>query len=643
MPSAFQIIREQLPKFLEEPHAQDFVNTIKAVVPTTAEDVGMELAMAPVKPLRLAGAALAALAPADAEAAGAGRLIRLGAEGIGKWFDEAVGHAMRRRTHDRGEGERLYSMIQDMPHLAEVYSPSAMGEAVAFSDPGFIRGVTPGEFHDLAAPFNRNDPRIARYIEHYKDLVRTGKFDPSTAPLTFTKSYMERQAGKPYEGFESVPWLQFENIYEDMPGMSGVIIGHEGRHRAAVLSDLYGADTPMPVVMKGPDLMEIPHNIYPEGTNLDELYARQPVNLRGQRYAEGGRTRVPKTGINEETERGGRQAVAAAKGYVGAEEPSVMRPGELDAYRSGEKAAFLSSIFDLIPGTGAAKLAPALAGIIAPGRRAGKILGIEDVIKRAEDMFHSGESQQRIAEESMGALTRMRRPGYAESVFIGPEGEPRLVISNEAARIASDAPFRATPSWRYSPGYVENSIPEGESVLLSDVLFHPSLYEVSPTAANMQIRPSEGFTSLFMGPSDLMYSRADNIITLGDYQHRTYPNAARRNDPMAYLQEGLLHEAGHGMQTEAGLRGGTSDRPEALRYAVDEALAKGSYQSPQEVAKLHAMLDKIEEARATGVGSDVTDSWLYPMYHKNYGEAEARAGSEYVPGVTPYRYLKNTW
>ena len=76
MPGAFDVIRRELPKFLEEPHAQDFVNTVSAFVPTTAEDVGLSLALGPLSRLRPVGAAIAAAAPQEAEAGFVGQLAK---------------------------------------------------------------------------------------------------------------------------------------------------------------------------------------------------------------------------------------------------------------------------------------------------------------------------------------------------------------------------------------------------------------------------------------------------------------------------------------------------------------------------------------------------------------------------------------
>ena len=120
--SPLRIIQEELPRFLNEPHAVDFREVISALVPQTPSELAMEVAFSPIsKPARLASLAASALAHSpDAEGAPLAK--------IAKWYDDAVSQVLKRRTHDAGEPERLYSMTQDMPHMAEIFSPDAAAE-----------------------------------------------------------------------------------------------------------------------------------------------------------------------------------------------------------------------------------------------------------------------------------------------------------------------------------------------------------------------------------------------------------------------------------------------------------------------------------------------------------------------------------
>ena len=107
-PSPLQIIREELPRFLDEPHAAEFKEVISTLVPTTPQDVALSALFGPARSIRAAGAALLAAQPTDAEGAGAltKLALRTGPD-LRKWLDEAIAFAQRRRTHDAGEAERI--------------------------------------------------------------------------------------------------------------------------------------------------------------------------------------------------------------------------------------------------------------------------------------------------------------------------------------------------------------------------------------------------------------------------------------------------------------------------------------------------------------------------------------------------------
>ena len=78
MAGAFQIIREQMPQFLDEPHAREFMDVAGALIPTTPQDVALEAVFAPVsKPIRLAalGASIAST-PANARSRSERRISR---------------------------------------------------------------------------------------------------------------------------------------------------------------------------------------------------------------------------------------------------------------------------------------------------------------------------------------------------------------------------------------------------------------------------------------------------------------------------------------------------------------------------------------------------------------------------------------
>ena len=348
--------------------------------------------------------------------------------------------------------------------------------------------------------------------------------------------------------------------------------------------------------------------------------------------------------INPESERSrGLSVIEAMRGYAGAPtQASVMSPEAGEAYTTGETAALLEA---MIPFAGMGKAAlgglgkAALAGIIAPGRRAAADLGIESVFDRAQDMYRSGRTQQSIAEESIAALNRMRNPGGATSMFIGPEGIGRTVISNENSRLTQNAPFKIGVDWdrgRWRE-HAQNLLGENDSVLLSDVLLHPSLYDISPNMSTATVKKIPELLS-FLNPGWMGgYDPRTNTVLIAP---RVTVDLARSNDARGDLQELLLHEAGHGLQEEVGTRGGASSNPEFLKKALAQAQAMGSYASPQDLDELRQHLDLISSG---AVPEEIAEKNLSKIYRKNYGEAEAEAGSRYVPSVTPYRYLSRTW
>lgn len=78
IPGPLSIIRQELPKFLSEPHAEDFVDTMSMIVPTTLEDVGLGMAFGPFsKAVKMGGAALAGMSYTPEAQAASGPLMSL--------------------------------------------------------------------------------------------------------------------------------------------------------------------------------------------------------------------------------------------------------------------------------------------------------------------------------------------------------------------------------------------------------------------------------------------------------------------------------------------------------------------------------------------------------------------------------------
>lgn len=105
MVSPFRVIREELPRFLNEPHAAEFKEVMGSLIPQTPSEVAMEVAFAPIsKPARLASIAASALTYSpEAEGAPLSK--------IAKWMDEAIAYARNRRRYAQGGlAQRLEGM-----------------------------------------------------------------------------------------------------------------------------------------------------------------------------------------------------------------------------------------------------------------------------------------------------------------------------------------------------------------------------------------------------------------------------------------------------------------------------------------------------------------------------------------------------
>ncbi len=327
-------------------------------------------------------------------------------------------------------------------------------------------------------------------------------------------------------------------------------------------------------------------------------------------------------------------------------------PASKDAFQQGTEAA-LSMLSPgglakgaLIGGTAALtmanmaggkageKLVKGLAGnqrgVIVPltaSNEIAKTLGIEKVVDRAEDMAKTGESAWKIGVESEQALAAARNPGGAMSVFVGPDGIPRLKIDPAVASIPKSAGIKTVPAWygTRTAAKLPNSMLAGKDELLgpeiplSDILYHPSLYNISPTARTATVGHS-ALLDLFGGSGG--YSATNNMISLP----RTSLGPARiKNDPMGYLLETLLHESTHLLQMENKVRSGGSAKIDSILRNITEAETSGSFRSPAELAKLKTYAESLRSMP----DSANKDALIHNLYMSNYGEWEARQGSQY--------------
>lgn len=280
-------------------------------------------------------------------------------------------------------------------------------------------------------------------------------------------------------------------------------------------------------------------------------------------------------------------------------------------------------------GTAPAGKSASQRGIIVAGTpETAELLNVKDVVDRAAEMKAGGKSAFSIEQEAMNALAAKRNPGGAFTVYIGPEGIPRIKIDSAVAQFNPN--FAKSLRNEYTRGVGGKvTLPKsmgpgkndmlGSPVLLSDILYHPSLYDISPAARTMQVQTNSWYDLMQMAGG---YNKELNTIGL---PMTAYPPTRMSKDPAGVLLDTLLHEATHGLQIENKLRTGGNSSIASIREAIDAAKTQGSYRSPEELARLEKYVDALEKMP----DSSAKSSALEMLYRSNYGEFEARLGSQY--------------
>lgn len=183
----------------------------------------------------------------------------------------------------RSRAEELYERL---PHISEVYSPKAVADAVEWTPSRDIVAMRPKEFRDLSEylPREQADP----YVAHYRDLVKNKRWvEPQ--PNLFMEHYLDTVRNRPFEGFSSIPFLQYKQ--DPTSAIRGQIMGHEGRHRFLTIEDLFGPDLDWPVRISNThdSLPKHPMMVYPQGG------MRPAIDLsRKPRFAQGGLVQMRK-------------------------------------------------------------------------------------------------------------------------------------------------------------------------------------------------------------------------------------------------------------------------------------------------------------------------------------------------------------
>lgn len=389
-PGALQVIREQMPRFWQEPHTEAMRN-VASIIPQTPSDLALEAALFPVggtirKALMTAAAALYS----PESDAGPSALLRLASPEVRKWLDQVL-----RRVQPE-DAERVENIVRDMPHTAEIYTPEAVSRAV--DSAAQLRGTTPDQFLELAYPLGELDEFSEGLVKHYADLVRGGKWS-EPGPDLFKDHYLERQRRTPFEGFSDVPFLQMQ----ENP-MSWLTTGHEGRHRNVVLQELYGEDTPQLTRFLKEYDSEKPLKIkYPHIVESEEGYGGTLDLSRTKRYAKGGLAlwdKLKEFGFSDDdVER--QQAFHARereKGYL----PEGSTNAEFDA---GNYLTYAPD--DIIPEEDW-KFGPMIGGVHSPLRGV-QVPNYSPTFPMSEVLAHEGMHKRALAMPSEDILGKERQ------------------------------------------------------------------------------------------------------------------------------------------------------------------------------------------------------------------------------------------
>lgn len=297
------------------------------------------------------------------------------------------------------------------------------------------------------------------------------------------------------------------------------------------------------------------------------------------------------------------------------------------AIQSGIEAA-LSSITP----SGAAK-----ALIVALPLKMAKEIGIANAAGAATDTLKKTGSQFLASEASARELKQVGNPEGIYSLFTGPDKALRAVVSNEHARLAPRAADyvksniflnRAELGKKYKN---TKDLAPGPEVPLSDILLHPHAYNLVPELATIQVRHSP-LLDIF-GSHGAYVPGANTIELAGNH----YAPRKWINDPTSELVATLLHEMGHVGQAANSVRGGTAPSQQMLKKSLNEAVALGSYSSPETLAAIRNVLNN-------AVDGKLPDNIAEKLYRTNYGEWEAEAGANMLKNTFPLMYERGrTW
>lgn len=126
---------------------------------------------------------------------------------------------------------RIKEMLDAAPTTPRYFSPQSIAKVLNDEPP--VIALRPEQFHQLASPLPRS--AAAPYIDHYARMITRGDW-VEPPPGLYMEHYLQQQRARPFEGFNSVPWLKF--IRDPQNPEVSQAHGHEGRHRMYVVQDL---------------------------------------------------------------------------------------------------------------------------------------------------------------------------------------------------------------------------------------------------------------------------------------------------------------------------------------------------------------------------------------------------------------------
>ena len=308
-----------------------------------------------------------------------------------------------------------------------------------------------------------------------------------------------------------------------------------------------------------------------------------------------------------------------------------------DALQQGTEAALSM----MSPG-GMAK-----AIIIGLPAKLAKDIGISKIAEQAYRTQATTRDRFKTALESQQALNAQRNPEGIQSLFYGPDGKLRAVVSNEQARIAASAPVQGITGATVGPRNtsaslrIDPAIPDYTPFALSDFLLHPNMYNLVPelAQAKVQVNPILDMFGV-LG----QVNPTTNLISLPRYTYGSAPSAA---DPLGSLLNTVLHESGHVAQSAGGLRGGSAPSTTMLLDSLREAKTKGSFKNLNTLDKMTKLVEGLVANKGPSgmaISPQLKEKILQDLYTTNYGEWEARAGAAYAPQTLPLMYeRKQTW